>query len=261
VWIVGDGTSMHGVGDDWREIPTARPANREAQFFGLVAFGSDLWTAGFAPLSESHDRARGTVQRWNGTEWIDQTVPDVAQSWGLAGLGGVAADDLWAVGTVHATDGSPVALHLDGGEWHPVPVPLPDNGGGELDDVLALASDDVWASGSWRPTGTHQGLPLLVHWDGATWSPAEVPPDVASIRQLAATKDGLYAVGSAGDDSYVLRWGGAAWRTVPAPPRPAGTRRCSLHGAAVLPDGRLLVVGASNDSERAGQPYAAVQEL
>ncbi|HEY3750176.1 MAG TPA: hypothetical protein VGL80_13330 [Pseudonocardiaceae bacterium] len=252
VWIVGDGTSMHGVGDDWREVPT----DSETQFFGLVAFGSEMWSAGYAA-----GRGTGAVQRWTGTEWTDQELPQVAPMWSLSGLGGVAADDLWAVGAVHATDGPPVALHRDGAKWVSVPVPLPGNGDGRLNDVWALASDDVWASGYWRRAGERGRLPLLVRWDGTTWSTTEVPAGTAQVRQLITTEDGLCAIGSADDHTCVLRWDGAAWQPVPGPPTPAGAERCSLHGAAVLPDGRLLVVGASGITSSDSAPYAAVQEL
>ncbi|HEX5404284.1 MAG TPA: hypothetical protein VFX16_18500 [Pseudonocardiaceae bacterium] len=259
VWIVGDGTSMHGVGDVWREVPTAELKDSTGQLFGLVAFGSDLWTAGYAPHA-NHETGRGTVQRWDGTQWTDQELPGVAPMWGLAGLGGVAADDLWAVGTVHGEHGPAVAVHHDGAGWHRTDVPLPGDGSGTLKDVWALTSDDVWASGYWQ-AADRPGvrLPLLVHWDGSAWSIGDVPADTGQIGQLVATDDGLYGVGYTGGSPYVLCWDGAVWRSHPAPPSPEGARHCTLHGAAVLPDGRLLVVGATNDSARSGQPYAAVR--
>lgn len=256
VWVVGDGVSLHGVGDEWREVPTAELPDKPAQLFGLMAFGSDLWTAGFAPADGS---SRGTVQRWDGTEWTDQSLPAVAaQYWSLAGLGGVAADDLWAVGAEHGEDGPAVAVHRVGDVWLRVPVPLPGQGSGKLDDVLAVASDDVWASGYWKRVDDRARLPYLVHWDGATWSVTDVPAGAAQVRQVVATSTGLYCVGYTNGEPYVLRWDGTAWTRVPGPPVPAGIEHCGLHGAATLPDGRLLVVGAANPGPSDVGPYLAV---
>jgi hypothetical protein len=255
VWIVGDGVSLHGLGDEWRVVPTAELPDRSAQFFGLVAFGSELWTAGFAPGGDG-STGTGTVQRWDGTEWTAQPLPAIPGSWSLAGLGGVAADDLWTVGGEHGENGAAVALHRVDGEWQRVPVPLPGQGSGKLDDVLAVASDDVWASGHWqRIDARGQRLPLVVHWDGDAWSVTDVPAGAAQVAQLAATPSGLYCVGYTDAGPYVLRWDGAAWTRIPGPPVPAGVAHCGLHGAATLPDGRLLAVGAIG---RPTMPYLAV---
>lgn len=255
LWIVGDGTSLHGIGDDWRVVPLA-PSDRAAQLFGLIAFaGSDVWTAGYAP---GDGAARGTIQRWDGTSWTEQPLPDVAGSWALAGIGGVAQDDLWAVGQRHGPTGAMVALHRDGDVWRSVPVPVPDDGAAELGTVLALASDDVWAAGCRRPAAGAVRLPVAVHWDGVEWSLLDVPDGQGHIRELATDGRRVFGVGSAGDRPWVVELSEGGHRAVPAPPTPDGATRCSLHGGAVLPDGRLLVVGASSDSPTDARPYVAV---
>jgi hypothetical protein len=87
VWVVGDGTSLHWSGGDWRVVPIAALPDRKAQLFGLVAFGgADVWTAGSAAGPRD---ARGVVERWDGTQWTDLSLPDVAEHWGLAGVHGM----------------------------------------------------------------------------------------------------------------------------------------------------------------------------
>lgn len=248
VWVVGDGTSLHGVGDDWHEVPTAE-AN--GQLFGLVAFGSTLWAAGSVPHGHT---GSGTVQRWDGARWAGQALPDVAPSWGLAGLGGVAADDLWAVGGGHGQDGPPLALHRTGSGWAVPPVPLPGDGSGVLRDVLAVASDDVWACGYWRPAGDRHRCPLLAHWDGVAWSSVAGPGGPGQLGSVVHVGGRHHGIGyRAAGGPLVVRRDGAGWRDV------SGPAACgSLHGAVPLPDGGLLVVGGVNDSPTEVRCYAAV---
>ena len=178
VWTVGDGESLHWDGTRWRHVPTAALHDNDsrAQLFGLAQFGSaDVWAAGYAPRRD-HSGSRGTVQRWDGAVWTDLPVPDVATAWSLAGIGGAAPDDLWAVG--RGQPGQSVALHWDGQHWQQMPVPVPDSGTAKLCDVAALASNDVWAAG-YRTApngGVSTRRPLTaVHWDGSAWSPGDMP--------------------------------------------------------------------------------------
>ena len=62
-------------------------------------------------------------------------------------------------------------------------MPSPNNGYSTLADVVAIASDDIWASVS-----THAGRhtqALFEHWDGNNWSivpPADRNPYKSYLR-------------------------------------------------------------------------------
>lgn len=251
LWVVGDGTSLHRVGDEWQQVPVARPeGHRAVQLFGLAAFGADVWTTGYAPDS-GQSTGRGSVQRWDGERWSERPLPDVSPLWGLSGIGGVAADDLWAVGQDMTGDAA-VALHHDGSAW--TRVPLPKLRRATLSDVLAVASDDVLAVGYHRPSGSPVREPLALHWDGVEWSVTGLPAAHGQFCQLVRTADAVYGIGYGtgrlDEGPYVVAWDGVEWRAVPGPPT-----KGFLHGGAALPDGRLLVVGAVHET-----PYAAVRE-
>jgi hypothetical protein len=260
VWAAGDGESLHWDGTRWQHVPAAALHDSRAQLFGLAQFGSaDVWTAGYAPRRD-HSGSRGTVQRWDGAMWTDLPVPDVAPAWALAGIGGVAPDDLWAVG--HGQHGRSVALHWDGRHWQQTPVPAPGSGTAKLCDVAALASNDVWAAG-YRTApggGVSTRQPLAVHWDGSTWSPGEMPARPGQIWQLVQDHARIWGIGYAPDSTpIVARMTSSAWQFLPGPAAPGGTRHSSLHGGAILPDGNLLVVGATSTSPDTAQPFAAVR--
>lgn len=259
VWAVGDGESLHWDGDCWRHVPTADLHDARAQLFGLAQFGTaDVWTAGYAPRRD-HSGSRGTVQRWDGTAWTDQSLPSVARGWSLAGIGGVSADDLWAVG--RGEPGHAVALHWNGQDWRQLPVPAPESGTVKLCDVAALASDDVWAAG-YRTApdgGVRNRQPFAAHWDGSAWSPGELPAGPGQIWQLVKQNATIWGIGYAPDSTpIVAKMSGSGWQFLPGPPPPPGAQHGSLYGGAILPGGKLLVVGATSASLDSTQPFAAV---
>jgi hypothetical protein len=254
VWVVGDGTSMHWDGREWREVPTASTGGARPQFLGLARFGGQLWAAGLTPRRGLRSTTRGTVQHFDGESWQEQPTPDVADSWTLAGIGGVAADDLWAVGRN-------AILHHDGRSWEPLPLPRSDAEWLALSDVVARSSDDVWTAGYLRPARRATPVrrePVAAHWDGSRWTLADLPRGPGQIQQLVPDPTGIWGVGYTGSRPFLLRWDGAGWWPVDPPALPPEAERCSLHGATLLPDGALLVVGAVAAGTNQTWPYAAV---
>jgi hypothetical protein len=111
-----------------------------------------------------------------------------------------------------------------------------------LYDVKALASNDVWAVGSW--TGD---LPLMEHWDGRSWTMVKVPAMVGTERILTSVDgtgpDDVWAVGERRDDGQehgvVLHRTADGWHVVPAPDTAA-----VLQGVTMV-DGAPAVAGWS----------------
>ena len=83
----------------------------------------------------------------------------------LSDVAAVAADDVWAAGTLNC-DGSSTALveHWDGKRWSRVDVPSPARASyAGLDGITAIAPDDIWAVGfssRGRGSGQHHDPPL-----------------------------------------------------------------------------------------------------
>jgi hypothetical protein len=258
-WAVGDGRSLYWDGSRWQAVPTAVIPGSRPQFFGLAQFGADdVWTAGFAPARD-YRQARGTVQRWEGTGWTDLPMPDVAEFWSLSGIAGTSPQDLWVVGHVAGLRDAPLALHWDGREWQRVPVPGVEGRSVHLRDVAVLDGGDAWAAGYTSSGGIRTRQPYTVHWDGRTWTCGGIPQGLGQISQLASDGTHLWGVGyTPSGASYVAALKGTSWREIPGPPGPPEAARTVLHGGAVLPDGRLLAVGASSMPDDSHRPLAAV---
>lgn len=259
VWAVGDGQSMHWDGVRWQQVPTADLSDIDSQLFGLAQIGeAGVWTAGYA-VKRDGSRGRGTVQRWDGGVWTALPMPDVAADWGLAGISGLSDGDAWAVGHTMGGPAQGIALHWDGKGWGQVPVPIPESGTVGLQDVLALASNDVLASGYRTPPGggIRTREPIVVHWDGAVWSVDVLPGGPGQVSQLVKGNVSLWGIGyGPGGTAYVVRSSGSAWEPVPGPRLLRSA--LALHGGTVLAGDRLLVVGATSTSQVAARPFAAV---
>ena len=92
-------------------------------------------------------------------------------------------------------------LHWDGQQWSQVPSPSPGPNWNILLGVSSLASNDIWAAGSYftGPCCSSPSIPLAEHWDGSSWSViGGIPqnsdqPHFVDIKALAP--DLVWAVG------------------------------------------------------------------
>jgi hypothetical protein len=150
----------------------------------------------------------------------------------LFAVSAVSASDAWAVGI----GGQPelgshtVTMHWDGADWTRVSSPSPGRYAG-LNAVSAVGANDVWAAG-WIER-FHEGAtvirPMMLHWDGRTWSRIVLPVDDPRLEGVVLTgvsadaPDDAWAVGYAFDSPAVPRpaaavhWDGKTWRSVPVP--------------------------------------------
>ena len=123
--------------------------------------------------------------RWNGTAWTSVPLPQPAQVM-LFGVKAVAADDVWAVG--HLYPGGPhwipAIFHWDGSAWSRAVIPAFPNGG-QLRDIVALSSSNVYAVGL---DGEGLGArSLVLRWDGSTWTRENTPgPETLRCRSCGA---------------------------------------------------------------------------
>lgn len=182
---------------------------------------NDIWAVGYH-REETVETLSVLTLHWDGNEWSMVASPIVGV---LNGVSGVAADDVWAVGTtddVNLNGGTPLTLtiHWDGQSWQVVPSPNFDPDDDVLYAVTAIASDDVWAAGHY---GFYQRL-LLEHWDGTEWSmvfvaePWKYNDVFYAIDALAS--DDIWTVGKCCHDpqrTISYHWDGTDWTRIFTP--------------------------------------------
>ena len=133
---------------------------------------------------------------------------------------------MWAVGTLWKTNSAggaeehPLAMRYNGDHWWRVAFPASiTNTKTSLSSVVAISPTDVWAVGS---PDTFAG-PLVVHWDGSTWSKVTVPLPPADRRTPvmnavdASSASNVWMVGYVGAGVFFDHWNGTSWTLVRLP--------------------------------------------
>jgi hypothetical protein len=161
-----------------------------------------------------------------------QTVyPFAARGGVLSEVDALASDDIWAVGSaVGYGDGGatsvPLAAHWDGSTWSDVEVPRVASRHHELNDLVAISSDDIWAVGDYRNTADlFRGV--TYHWDGQAWSHVDSPIEhmgTSGLDDVVATgSNDVWAIGGSDGAVVLMHWNGSQWSLAPAPPNSGGS--------------------------------------
>jgi len=183
----------------------------------VVALSSnDVWAVGGSEGGcNTAGVSKAVIAHWDGRRLQHRSFPWRAAE--LTGVAAVSSRDVWAVGSI---DRKPLVMHWDGYRWRRSQLPSVQRGA--LEDVVAVAADDVWAVGAggvgWRP--------LAVHWDGKRWRTLDMRTSVSRGSDLraidAASAKDVWAAGTSGEDApvsmgwsdLVLRWNGRRWQQV-----------------------------------------------
>jgi hypothetical protein len=201
-----------------------------------------------------------------GPEW--STVPSVTTLQDPRGIGVVAPDDIWIVGTqaVPVAKVHTAAEHWDGAEWTLVPTVDPGLGENALNGVAVVATDDVWAVGFMQPQKKTSNAfrTLIEHWDGTQWSVVPSPSvgdgsnTLTGVSALSAHNIwavGYYFSGNAHVRSTLVEhYDGSDWTVVPSP-NPGGTSD-SLIDVTAISATNVWAAGFSD----AGLGYGALLE-
>src|SRR6185295_710225 len=147
--------------------------------YGIEAISqNDVWFFGEGFYVGPTTRDPALAMHWNGSSFQLTSVPSVNPQTSGFGDGNslhdasaLAPNDIWAVGAASDGDSMPSAhsqiQHWNGSTWTPVPAgPLPGYWH-DLNAVVAIAPNDVWAAGEYFD-GDYHGLAL--HWNGSAWS-------------------------------------------------------------------------------------------
>ena len=213
---------MHWDGSEWKRTPAPSPGV-ETYLSSVVVLGANnVWAVGRSEHAQDggEGRLRKTLAlRWNGTSWNVVTTPNVgAFSNFLEDIDRIpGTTKLWAVGYKQDTVPQPdeyktLAMRWNGTAWKVFATP---NVGkvSQLHAVTAISGTDVWAFGVNSPNNRLK--PLLIQWDGSTWTKQPGPVDTSSGGWLVGstsvpespriwTVGFHFPPGADGDAAYVL---------------------------------------------------------
>lgn len=143
------------------------------------------------------------------------------------GVAPISSDDVWAVGSSGNGNFGQLTLieHWDGAAWTVVPSPNPGTNANELEDVVAVSSNNVWAVGYYTASG-NSSLSVILHWDGTSWTQVASPSPASFLNDLydidAVSANNIWAVGyswNAGSahSTLIMHWDGTSWNIIPSP--------------------------------------------
>jgi hypothetical protein len=203
--------TMHWDGAQWSVVDSQSPDPQLNRLYGVAALPQgEVWAVGYGG-------GTGTLAlRRVGESWLETvTVNEGTGENALNAISVHTSQDIWAVG--HAQQRS-LTLHYDGAGWAVVPSPNLEYGI-RLEDVVAIANDDVWAVG-WTGSNSFDDENIAMHWDGASWTIVPTPQPGNGIGRLfaidAAAPNDVWATGTFGDIqgsyfSLILHWDGTSW--------------------------------------------------
>jgi hypothetical protein len=180
-----------------------------------------------APLASA--ATADACQSWNGSQPVSP-VTGSGTSNTLAGVAGVSACDVWAVGYTQAggkNTSRALIEHWTGGSWAVSPTP-PLDVYTRLADVSAVSASNVWAAGFTTDASDHVQS-LILHWNGIQWTRTDNPgpADSALLGITALSATDAWAVGQTGGSTsavpLTLHWDGSRWTQKAVPPPAAGS--------------------------------------
>jgi hypothetical protein len=138
----------------------------------------------------------------SGTQWQHVTLPAGLTGF-ISSASATSARDIWA-----ASSSGGYVLHWDGSKWT---VAKRWRGTGEMTDITALSSKNVWVFG----TGT-AGLAGMGSWhfNGHSWSRVRGIGGQVFRASAASSKDIWAIAASRGGGSMIIRFNGTRWRTI-----------------------------------------------
>ncbi|MEU7894146.1 hypothetical protein AB0B45_14935 [Nonomuraea sp. NPDC049152] len=156
---------------------------------------------------------------WNGRRFGKQEVPRGGRFRAVdAGAGQV-----WIAGSSSSgrcADSRPAIWHSATPGSAPVEMRLPALGQGMLRHIWQNRPSDVWAVGERSTSGDCDeygtGKPLILHWNGSSWTQVEPPRWKGSLYGVAAVgEDDVWAVGYEQDvttEVTLLHYDGRRWK-------------------------------------------------
>lgn len=215
VWVFGAEQHYyafiaHWDGRTWRVVAGASAPNDQLPLVDidttLSAAASDphavsqpIWVVGTTFANPCVDCKLPLILRGSDGNWSVLSAAQVAtgtaasplSAVSLKAVGVVGSADAWAVGTYQPPKGPTVlpgrafTAHWDGTRWQDVPVPAGQTLD-ELDGVVAVSANDVWAVGSSTNlgSGNYWSHTLVTHWDGASWTVVPSPNPGATVPNI-----------------------------------------------------------------------------
>jgi hypothetical protein len=196
---------LHWNGKAWSEV--TRPAPIPGFLNAVTATAHGGWAVGGVP--NGHNFPKTLALRLSGTKWSRVSVPLGVDMTGVAITGTNAA---WAIA---ATEQQYEFLYWNGHTWTSKFSILPLQDIYILGGIAAGPRGAAFTVGFEYPNGG-RAVPVSLRLSGSTWKKVTVkaPANAAQNAVTYAPGGTLWAAGSTGSATLIMRWNGKAWTRV-----------------------------------------------
>jgi len=269
------GQLLHYDGVAWRPMSISLPGGVQVSYMQTLDMISptDGWAAAFVKGGAAGAGAVG-ILRYDGQQWtLDTTnfaLPSGvdASQLTITSFTETPGGDVWATAAAPSgTGGIAIVFHRVNGVWTVANTPHSANTATTITpmDIYMSSPTSGWiAAEAYQNTTTSEGTgttvhPLLLRYDGASWTPVTVPLATATndapLLQIAAMgPDDIWVSGRASSatvtssglqiSSLLLRYDGQTWSQVTPSVSIKGGNAASITNIALAPDGSLWAVGS-----------------
>lgn len=186
-----------------------------------------------------------TLRHYTGGAWHTASSPAFTNITAFANGG---ASDIWAVGSEASGDTTDTfAMHWNGSKWTDTGVPSYSVYGNpaSLNSIAVLSKNNVWAAGNVAMEPQATPVPILVHWNGKTWTKTSVPA-IRNALIRGIVKDNTGGIFLLRGDSTVQRRTSSGTYSTETLPAPAKGRNAEMAGLAHVPSTtHTLIVGGT----------------
>jgi hypothetical protein len=230
----------------WSVTPTPNPVIPTGQLFWVSCPAANSCMA-VGTYTKASGAGVTLAERWNGTKWRIQPIPNPpGAAWSnLLGVSCASPSACEAVGITASRSGAQKALAegWNGSRWQLQHVPS-TTGGSQLNGVSCTSPSACTAVGG-TPPGTPRKT-LVERWNGSSWQIQPAPsPAGAFLSGVACTSSAACtAVGGSNSGTLAERWNGTTWRiqATANPPQGGG----ALFSVACTSPSACTAVGNSN---------------
>jgi plastocyanin len=234
VWAVGQSEDPNDLnqtlierrtGGAWSILASPNVGSSDNFLLAVKAISTtDVWAVGH--YDDGTGLHQTLIEHWDGVAWSVVASPNQGTSSNyLLGIDGSSASDLWAVGYSYDTGANQLTtliLHYDGSAWSITSSPNVGTGHNILAAVAAPTSTGAFAVG-WENGASGSAEPLLLSWDGLSWSvtaqPAGTPPLGHFSAITAVNGSDVWAVGTSSIPATAMfeHYDGTSWSLVKTP--------------------------------------------
>jgi hypothetical protein len=243
-------------GSEWSAQKTASPSGAAEGWLGGVSCTSSTACTAVGQYKSSAGEQLPFVERWNGTEWTLQSMPNPSGSKAtlLHGVSCPTEKACVAVGTYTNSSGVEVNLaeSWNGSEWAIKSTPNQEGAtANRLTGVSCVSAESCMASANEVSGGSYSAY--IEHWNGTAWSIQGVgtPSGAQQSAMLGVSCTSATECTGVGDYenstswvTLVERYNGKEW-SVQSSPNPAEAGVSRLNGVSCTSSTYCIAVGYS----------------